>query len=245
MKMNKWHITCGVLVVVTSIVLTQMFLIPRLFSESSFPLSEDEISALESGKTVSKMSASRNIGTVQDLCLDSDFFAVCTVEEKLPAALTWMGDETGRIQLVTTDFRLRILQTSDEEKGAVGDILTMRMKGGETDTHVMYVSGSDPNRLAVGETYLFFFASEYENLLSDGTTDPDYVYRSAMSAEYTIFESVSDTMELAAINNNQTVISGEWRALAGPLTMDAADTVQFEDGSTVEIASLLSIESES
>lgn len=243
MKMNKLHITGIIMAIVLTVALTSTLLVPQLFSDFSLPFSEEEISALNSGKRVSRMSASRSISTVENLCLTSDFFAVCTVEEKFPAELTWMGDSTGRIQIVTTDFRLRIVQTSDAEKGAVGDTVTLRMKGGETDTYAMYVTDSDPNLLVEGETYLFFFGSEYENMLSDGTTDPNYVYRSAMSAEYTIFEPVSESMEMATVNFNQNAIIGTWRALAGSLTLDATDSVQFDDGSSAEIASLLSTES--
>ena len=243
MKMNKRRIAGIVFAVVLTAVMALVLLKPQRLSDLSLLFSEAGILTSDSERRVSRMSASRNISTVQNLCFDADLFAICTVEEKLPAELTWMGDETGRIQLVTTDYRLRIVQTSDAEKGAVGDVVMLRMKGGETDDHAMYVTDSDPDCLTVGETYLFFFGSEYENILEDGTTDPDDVYRSAMSAEYTIFEPAADSAEMAAVNAHQTAISGQWRALAGPLTMDASDTVQLEDGSTVEIASMLLAES--
>ena len=62
----------------------------------------------DTDKTVQHMNINRSPVTTEELCWDSAFFALCTVEERYPAAMT---------QGVTTDFRLRILQTSDPEKG--------------------------------------------------------------------------------------------------------------------------------
>ncbi|MBQ7300133.1 MAG: hypothetical protein IJW77_09855 [Clostridia bacterium] len=102
------------------------------------------------------------------------------------------------------------------------------MRGGETDTHILTISDSDPDRVKVGKTYLVFFSPQIEQAAADDVYYP-------FSAEHTIFapEGKSD------VDYRTTRISGEWRALAGSLVLDAEAPIVTADGDAVSIAAML------
>ncbi len=171
----------------------------------------------------------------------SDVVIIGTVVSKEDAKKTYIGDKTsGTAALITTDFTLSVLETSDPEKLGIGETVTMRMKGGETDEYKMTVEGSDPNAVNVGETYLFFLGQEYEDVISpDGTTDPDTVYRSSMRAEYSIFaQDLTVSPGTATTNSSENPFGGTWRALAGDLVIDDSVSVT-QNGKSMPLLSAI------
>ncbi len=167
-------------------------------------------------KQVRHMNVNRSVGTVEDTYLNSAFAAVCTVEKKHPSAENW-----GESRQISTDFTVRILQTTDPDAADVGDTVCMRMRGGETEDAILTVSDSHPDKLEEGQTYLIFFSTP-------SSFDPENPIYIPLGADHGIFEQTDPKN------------GGQWRSLHGDWSIDASTLVPTDDGDV----SLLSLFSE-
>ena len=184
-----------------------------LFFHSLYPSAADTTNVTT--KQVRHMNVNRTIGTVEDTYLNAAFAAVCTVEKKHPSAENW-----GESQQISTDFTVRILQTTNPDEGAVGDTVCMRMRGGETEDAILEVSASNPDHVVEGQTYLIFFS------LLDAS-DPEHPVYHPLGAEHGIFEQTDSSDD------------NSWKALYGDRTIDMSTLVPT-DASDVPLLSLFS-----
>lgn len=182
-----------------------------LYQPSSQTLSADDSTT----KQVQHMNVNRSIGTVEDTYLNAAFAAICTVEKKHPSAENW-----GESQQISTDFTVRILQTTNPDAADVGDTVCMRMRGGETEDAILTVSDSHPDKIEEGQTYLIFFST----LSSSDPENPIYI---PLGADHGIFEQ-TDTKN-----------GGSWCSLHGDWSIDASTLVPT-DAADVPLLSLFS-----
>ncbi len=166
-------------------------------------------------KQVRHMNVNRSIGTLEDAYSSAAFVAVCTVEKKYPSAENWWES-----QQISTDFTVRIVQTTNPDEGAVGDTVRMRMRGGETEDAILTVSASDPGHIEEGQTYLIFFSA-----LTG--TDTEKPFRYPVGAEYGIYAQ-TDTTD-----------SEQWCSLHGNWSIDTSTLVPTDAGD-VPLLSLFS-----
>lgn len=168
-------------------------------------------------KQVRHMNVNRTVGSVEAVYQNAAFAAVCTVEEKHPSAYEDWGAGSLRI---STDFTVRIVQTTNPDEGAVGDTVRMRMRGGETEDAILTVSASDPGHIEEGQTYLIFFSA-----LTG--TDTEKPFRYPVGAEYGIYAQ-TDTTD-----------SEQWCSLHGNWSIDTSTLVPTDAGD-VPLLSLFS-----
>jgi len=184
-----------------------------LIFHSLFPSTADTTNGTT--KQVRHMNINRSIGTVEDAYCNAAFAAICTVEKKHPSAENWWES-----QQISTDFTVRILQTTDPDAADIGDTVYMRMRGGETEDAILTVSDSHPDKLEEGQTYLILF--------SEPTSfDPENPIYLPLGADNGIFLQ-TDTKD-----------DGSWRSLHGDWSIDASTLVPTDAGD-VPLLSLFS-----
>ena len=184
-----------------------------LIFHSLFPSTADTTNGTT--KQVRHMNINRSIGTVEDAYCNAAFAAICTVEKKHPSAENWWES-----QQISTDFTVRILQTTDPDAADIGDTVYMRMRGGETEDAILTVSDSHPDKLEEGQTYLILF--------SEPTSfDPENPIYLPLGAEYGIYAQTN------------TSDSTQWYSLHGNWSIDASTLVPTDAGD-VPLLSLFS-----